>query len=362
MKVKFIFFALTVLLVGEQVFAQTSKARIAFSKLEHDFGSFKEEDGLQAYSFVFTNRGATPLILNHVHASCGCTTPEWTQKPVAPGEKGFIKVIYNPQGRPGPFNKTITVSTNAENEQTILRIKGIVEARPKTLSELYPRQIGPVRARSNHVNFSTVRETQVLTDSLEIVNDSDEPVRLGFRSTPEHLKVRVQPSTLMPDAKGHVIITYDGGKVNNYGFVINRIYLDVNGKSDFNNSIGITATIEEDFSALSPEELASAPVISFDRMSYDFGNIREGDRPEYTFIIQNKGKRELIIRDIKTSCGCTVVSPAKKVIGANERVPMKVIFDSSGKRGRQNKAITIITNDPKMPTSILRVSTNISES
>lgn len=362
MKIKIVLLALAVVLTGGAILAQSPQARIVFTTLEHDFGSFKEEDGLQSYSFVFTNRGSTPLILNHVYASCGCTTPEWTQKPVAPGEKGFIKVIYNPQGRPGPFHKTITVSTNAENEQTILRIKGIVEARAKTVSEMYPRQIGPVRARSNHVNFSTVRESEVLTDSLEIVNDSGETVQLGFRSTPEHLKVRVEPSRLMPNAKGYIIITYDGGKVHSYGFVINRIYLDVNGKSDYKNSIGITATIEEDFSSLSPEELASAPVVSFNRMSYDFGNIKEGDRVEYTFIIQNKGKKDLIVRDVKTSCGCTVVSPAKKVIGANESVPMKVIFDSAGKRGRQNKAITIITNDPKMPTSILRVSTNVNES
>jgi hypothetical protein len=362
MKVKFIFFILVALFIDGQTRAQSPQAKIVFTKLEHDFGTFKEEDGLQTYAFDFVNQGNAPLILNNVHASCGCTTPEWTQKPVAPGGKGYIKVSYNPQGRPGPFHKTITVSTNGENPQTILRIEGVVEPRPKTLAELYPRQIGPVRARSNHVNFGIVRQNQVLTDTLEIVNDSGAPVHLAFRTTPANLKVHVEPSDLQSQEKGNIIITYDAGKVNSYGFVIHRIYMDVDSRSDYGNSIGVTATIEEDFSLLTPAELASAPVVSFNTMSHDFGNIKAGDRVEYTFVIQNKGKRDLIVRDVKTSCGCTVVTPAKKVIRANESVPMKVVFDSKGKRGRQNKAITVITNDPKQPTSILRVSTNVNAS
>jgi hypothetical protein len=356
MKVKLIVIVLAVLCIELKTQAQS---KIVFDKVEHDFGTFKEEDGLQTHSFTFVNKGNTPLILNNVMASCGCTTPEWTQKPIAPGEKGFIKVSYNPQGRPGPFNKTITVSTNAENAQTVLRIGGMVEPRPKTISELYPRQIGPVRARSNHVNFSTIRQNEVLSDTLEIINDSGSPVRLAFRTPPPHLKVRVVPATLKPNEKGNIIITYDASKVNSFGFVIHRIYMEVNGKSDYQNSIGVTATIEEDFSSLTPEELANAPFVSFNTMSHDFGNIKQGDRVEYEFIIQNKGKRDLIVRDVKTSCGCTIVSPAKKIVSSNESVPVKVIFDSTGKKGRQNKAITVITNDPKRPTSILRVSTNI---
>jgi len=359
MKLRLIMLVLAVLCIGGRALAQ---AKIVFDKVEHDFGTFKEEGGLQTYSFTFVNKGNTPLILNNVMASCGCTTPEWTQKPVAPGERGFIRVSYNPQDRPGPFHKTITVSSNAVNPQTVLRIEGVVEPRARTLSELYPRQIGPVRARSNHVNFSTIRQNDIVSDTLEIINDSGAPVRLAFRTPPPHLRVRVEPATLNPNAKGNIIITYDAAKVNSFGFVIHRIYMEVDGQSDYRNSIGVTATIEEDFSSLTPEELASAPSVSFNEMSHDFGDIKQGDRVEYQFIVQNKGKRDLILRDVKTSCGCTIVSPAKKVIRSNESVPVKVIFDSAGKRGRQNKAITVITNDPKKPTSILRVSANVTES
>ncbi|MHA7110994.1 DUF1573 domain-containing protein [Sunxiuqinia elliptica] len=338
---------------------QTVKAKIDFESLEHDFGTFKEEQGSQSYSFKFTNNGASPLILNNVRAACGCTTPQWTKEPVAPGQSGFIKVSYNPRNRPGPFNKTVTVTSNAENTTVVLRIKGVVEQREKTLAEKYPREIGPLRAKTNHLSFVKIAENDVKTEELEVINDSGESVTVDFKTPPGHLTVKAEPATIPAKGKGKIIVTYDAGKINSYGFMMHRIYLTLNGESNYRNSIGISATIEEDFSALTPEELASAPVVSFDEKAYDFGDINQGDEVEHTFTIKNSGKRDLIIRRVKTSCGCTAVTPEKKIISANESVPLKVKFNSRGKRGRQNKSITVITNDPKNPTTILRVSTNI---
>lgn len=338
---------------------QTVQAKIDFETLEHDFGSFKEEAGPQTYSFKFVNNGASPLILNNVRASCGCTTPQWTKEPVAPGREGFIKVSYDPRNRPGPFNKTVTVSSNAENATVVLRIKGAVEQREKTLAEQYPREIGPLRAKTNQLSFVKINENEVKTEELEVVNDTDQPVKIEFKTPPSHLTAKAIPETVPAKGKGKIVVTYDAKQLNTYGFMMHRIYLNINGESNYRNSIGVSATIEEDFSALSAEELANAPVVSFNEKAHDFGDINQGDAVEYTFTIKNEGKRDLIIRNVKTSCGCTAVTPEKKIISQNEVVPLKVKFDSKGKRGRQNKSITVITNDPKNPTTILRVSTNI---
>ena len=338
---------------------QTVNSKVDFETLEHDFGSIKEEAGSQTFNFKFTNSGTSPLILNNVRASCGCTTPEWTKDPIAPGQEGLIKVSYNPRNRPGPFNKTVTVSSNAENATVILRIKGEVEQREKTLAEKYPREIGPLRAKTNQISFVKITENEVKTEELEVVNDSDQPVKVDFKTPPAHLTVKAVPGTINPHETGKIVVTYDASKLNSYGFMMHRIYLNLNGESNYRNSIGVSATIEEDFSKLTPEELANAPVVSFDEQSYDFGEINQGDEVEHTFTIKNSGERDLIIRRVKTSCGCTAVTPEKQVISENESVPLKVKFNSRGKRGRQNKSITVITNDPKNPTSILRVSSNV---
>ena len=70
------------------------------------------------------------MIISNVQASCGCTTPKWTNEPVAPGKTGVITASYNSSGRPGPFTKSITVTSNAKSTPKVLTINGVVEAKP----------------------------------------------------------------------------------------------------------------------------------------------------------------------------------------------------------------------------------------
>ena len=101
-------------------------AKISFTELEHNYGTI-EKGGNGECEFVFKNEGNEPLILSNVKASCGCTTPSYTQKPVMPGETGTIKVKYN-TNNVGGFSKTVTVTSNAvDNPRVVLRIKGTVK-------------------------------------------------------------------------------------------------------------------------------------------------------------------------------------------------------------------------------------------
>jgi hypothetical protein len=103
----------------------TAKAKIIFEELNHNFGVMTAgADGSTV--FKFKNEGKVPLILTNVQASCGCTTPSWTREPVAPGATGEIKVTYDTK-RMGPFSKSVTVTSNAENPTVILRIAGEVK-------------------------------------------------------------------------------------------------------------------------------------------------------------------------------------------------------------------------------------------
>lgn len=335
------------------------QSKIVFDEMVHDFGSFKEADGLQTTTFSFTNSGTEPLVLSNVRASCGCTTPKWTREPVAPGQKGSIEVTYNPKNRPGSFNKSITINSNADNPTVVLRITGQVEQREKTLAEQYPRTIGPLRAKSNYISFAKLTMGQQDTKELELINDTDKPVEVGFRTVPKHLTAKVEPSTIPAHGKGNLIVTYNTDEADTYGFASHRIYLSIDGSNDYKNSIGVSATIEEDFSNLTPEQLAAAPVASFEPTTFDFGNMTQGEKKSHTFMLKNEGKSDLLIRRVRSSCGCTAVAPSKSTIAPGETAPIEVTFDSRGKRGRQSKSITVITNDPKNPTTTLRISSNV---
>ncbi|HBG57210.1 DUF1573 domain-containing protein [Proteiniphilum sp. UBA1028] len=118
----FLFFTV---LWGSMAVAQ-QKPGMDFARTEHNFGTIKEELGAVTTQFEFTNHGKSPLIIQRVSASCGCTTPSYTREPVLPGKKGTISVKYSTVRRPGTFNKTITVYTNVPDTVYVLTIKGNV--------------------------------------------------------------------------------------------------------------------------------------------------------------------------------------------------------------------------------------------
>ena len=111
--------------------------------------------------------------------------------------------------------------------------------------------------------------------------------------------------------------------------------------------MSVSAKIVEDFSKLSSAQLANAPKLSFSSKVFDFGTLKEGQSKTYDFILKNNGKSDLIIRKIKSSCGCAVVKPESKIIKPGESTILKTTFNSAGKNGRQRKKIIVTTNDPK---------------
>lgn len=117
---------MTLLLIGGMAFAQAQKqAEIKFDKVVHNFGTFTDKEPVQECTFTFTNVGEAPLIINQAVASCGCTVPTYTKTPIAPGEKGTIKVTYNGTGKMGGhFKKSVTVRTNGAVELTRIYVEG----------------------------------------------------------------------------------------------------------------------------------------------------------------------------------------------------------------------------------------------
>ena len=77
-------------------------------------------------TFVLKNTGDVPLLIKDISASCGCTVPEWDEKPVKPGETTEIKVSITPDGK-GYFRKTVTVFCNTAEGTIPLSVKGTVE-------------------------------------------------------------------------------------------------------------------------------------------------------------------------------------------------------------------------------------------
>ena len=89
---------------------------------------------------------------------------------------------------------------------------------------------------------------------------------------------------------------------------------------------------------------ADAPKVKFEKEVYDFGVIQEGEKVHYNFKFKNEGKTPLIITNASATCGCTVPEYPTAPIKPGEEGEIKVIFDSTGKNGMQDKVVTLVSN------------------
>jgi hypothetical protein len=113
--------------VDEQGNIDSSKlAQIYFPDTAYHFDTVSEGHEI-VHVFPFTNRGAVPLVINNVTASCGCTVPIWSRQLIKPGSTGEITVRFRTVGRPGQQMKTVNVSANTIPSVTKIYLEGYVQ-------------------------------------------------------------------------------------------------------------------------------------------------------------------------------------------------------------------------------------------
>lgn len=344
--------------------AQKYSPYIKFEKNIINLGDIHEEKGMVKAMFKLTNTGSKPLIINEVKSPTKRIKACWMKKPVLPNKSAVITLSYSPKRMKGVFSRSLTVVSNAKNKITIIKLRGKVIPKPLTLKEEYPVIISQLRYKKggNKMYFHNIKNTESKTDTLHFLNNSRNEVALSFRSLPPFIKVDFVPQTVKPGQKGQMVIEFDARKTKDYGYTYERLPLLINNKYDYKNDITINAVIEEDFSKLTKKQIADAPRIKFRDNRFNFGNLEQGKNVSHKYFFKNTGKSDLIIRKIKSGCGCAPYLASKRYIRPGEETFIEVTFKSKGRRGRQHKFITIISNDPVNSTVKLEIIGNITKS
>jgi len=115
-------------IVTQQALALKDSTSVQIIDTAYNFGKVTEGEKVE-YSYRFKNTGSHPLVIVEATASCGCTVPQKPEKPILPGETGFIKVVFDSKGRVGEAHKTITVISNSKPEFSPLVLSGNVIAK-----------------------------------------------------------------------------------------------------------------------------------------------------------------------------------------------------------------------------------------
>ena len=323
---------------------------LQFREELHDFGSVQEEGGPVLHQFDFTNTGVRPIKILSVNTSCGCTTPDWTREPIPPGKTGFIQASFDPMGRPGYFSKSLTVTTDASKDQVILQIKGEVKPGASEAPEVlgFKSESGHWRLKTSIFNLGKVYiKDEFAAREFPVVNAGSKAVTVKEIRSPAYIRAEAIPKTLEPGAEGKLLVSYNGKMRGLYGFQSDQIEVQTDDESMPVKSFSVYATLEEYFPPLSQKELEKAPQLKVVEASFDLGRIKQENEALHQVTILNTGKTDLIIRSIQPNCTCINAKAAHTTIKPGDNTTLQIAFNPKSRKGTQQKALTIYSNDPQ---------------
>lgn len=351
-------FLLICLLLSFSAMAQ--KAVLNFEVKEHDFGKVNEEVGKITYEFEFVNKGNAPLVISRVQASCGCTTPVWTKEPIEPGKRGSITVTYSTTGRPGAFAKSITVYSNAIDEQMMLLIKGdVIPKQNADRASYYPVNLGGLMSKARFIQMNSIIKGDKQTRVLEIQNSGKVSVKPTFEGLPSYVTATVSPETLKPNEEGKITFTLNSKNATSWGPTNDEFYLILNGKRQFSEEFKLTlvSNFVEDFNRMTLDQKRKAPILDLPVRTLNFGTLKTGSKRVGKFKISNRGQNPLEIR--------RVINNNREIVNRQQQLTVRsgksadIVLNLNTKNlseGEYKKSITIQTNDPDNSFMILVLS------
>ena len=323
----------------------------------YDFGAFREDGDKAQATFMLVNDSPDTIAIVSASATCGCTVPYFDDSAIAPGDTARVRVVYNPEGRPGRFEKQVYVRTSATHERQKLTIKGVVIGNDKTVGHYYPVDAGKLKLRNGLAMLGRVPAGHSKTEFLTGYNQSADTIRPVFANVPDYLSVRCSPSAVGPGDMTTIEFYFNASACGQWGMVSDSIQISANDGEEM-HWLPFVAIIEEDFSGLSDKQRADAPALALpsDRVELAPVPLHSTTPVAHKLKVTNTGKDPLIIRRAYSQDpAVTVKAPAEKIKGGKSAEIIVELDPSSQPEGLINTKLVIISNDPKVPTRTVRI-------
>lgn len=341
----------TLLSITVLLAALSASGQVSWLETEREMGAFAEEAGPMSVAFRMVNTGAEPVSIVKARASCGCTSPDYTTEPIAPGDTASVTVTYDPAGRPGRFTKYVSVSLSDGSAATKLYIRGSVVGAPQTVAKRYPQQCTPEIMLSRDILMTgEVNKGMQRTVFLEAYNRSTDTIHPLVTRAPAYYTIKPTPEAVAPGEQLSFICYFNSGKCPLYGMVTDTIYIAPNPGTE-GCAVEAVALVREDFSKLTDKELAKAPVARLADERIDMTG-----RTTAITTLRNMGRSPLTVRRIysqdagvRATIDRTNIKPGKAATITFEAIP------ETGDGTLLNARFALITNDPANPTQTIRV-------
>ncbi|RJP63768.1 MAG: DUF1573 domain-containing protein [Ignavibacteriales bacterium] len=215
--------------------------------------------------------------------------------------------------------------------------------------------IGPkISAAVTNYEFGKITQGAVVSHEFIILNNGGDTLKIkDVRAGCGCTVVKPEKTSLLPGENTKIYVTFDSK--GRKGHQQKYVYVTSNDKEKPELRLSFTADIELPETGVKPE----GPRIQFVYSNHDFGIIEEGKVVEWTASFKNAGNSDLVIKDVKSSCGCTAAVLSGKTIKPGESGNLKIEFDSNNKNGKISKTVTLYTNDIITPNPTIVISADV---
>ena len=329
--------------------ALVQDGNIKWDKTLHDFGDVSVTDGPLTCTYTVTNNGTEPIAIFEVVSSCGCTNVKWTQAPIQPGKTGTVSATYKNEDGPMPFDKTLTVYISGVKRPVILRLRGVIHEKKKSLNELYGAQkFGDLGVKSRQLKTGNLKQGQQVSEQTTIANLGKKPLKISWADVSEELSLKVEPNPIPAGSTATLTYTVTANPAY-YGRKKYTATPVLNGRKA-DGVLEITSWTQENFMVMKQAERDKGPIPYFDSSTVNLGTASKGERLTAVFTCTNRGKRDLhFYKADADSPALALAEPLSDIAPAKKGSVRFTLDTSSLEKGENVIMVSLTTNSPLRP-------------
>ena len=321
---------------------------VEFDKTVHDFGDVSVNDGPLSCTFTVKNIGKEAIAIYEVVTSCGCTDAVWTREPLQPGKTGTISATYKNEDGPVPFDKTLTVYIAGVSKPVILRLRGVVHEKKKTVAELFgAEKLGNLGLKTLSYKVSNILQGESSSDEAKVANLGKQPLKVTFTDVSPRLTVSVEPQSIPAGETASLRFSVQSDP-DVWGLHTYYATPVLNGKKAA-KPLAFSALTRGNFASWTPDQRKNSAQCLFDESTVSFGTVKAGTPVQASFSFTNKGKSTMHIYSIDADTeGITATLPGETEAQKKGSIPVK-LDTSSLPKGETVIMLTLTTNSPARP-------------
>lgn len=326
---------------------QSGQGSISWDRTVYDFGDVSVSDGPLSCSFTLTNTGSEPIAVFEVVSSCGCTDVSWTRSPILPGKTGTVTATYKNEDGPMPFDKSLTVYISGIKRPVVLRLRGVVHEKKKSLSQRFGAgKLGDFGIKERVLRMQPLSSGTLRTESVRVANLGPVSLTVSFADVPACLSLRLDPNPLPPGQEGSLSYTLSAPE-GEYGSVSYPVGLVLNGREY--RGLSVEGFFQPSFPPMSEKERREAPLPMFTNSTVSLGKLSAGKKAEAVFTCRNQGKNPYKL--FKASTDSPSLSPLPMAdVPAQGKGEFRVQVDTKGLPPGENVLrISLVGNSPLRP-------------